>query len=149
MVLCWASSVPKKFRYERLQEEYHIRLLEVEPYQEERDKIRCHLYEFSLKDRGLPPFDALSYSWNAPVMVEEEIECNQASNMITESLYEALLRRSKSGERRLLWTDGLCIDQTNLKEQGDQVARMGEIYSLASRVIVWLGEDPSNVEEML
>jgi len=41
---------------------------------------------------------------------------------------------------RLLWADALCIDQNNHFELGDQVAKMGAIYTAASQVIVWLGE---------
>ena len=36
------------------------------------------------------------------------------------------------------------IDQANLVEKGQEVARMGQIYNKASRVVVWLGpEDES------
>ncbi|CAJ2502312.1 Uu.00g097060.m01.CDS01 [Anthostomella pinea] len=38
-----------------------------------------------------------------------------------------------------MWVDALCIDQGNTIERGSQVLRMGDIYKLAQRVIVWLG----------
>lgn len=35
------------------------------------------------------------------------------------------------------------IDQSNIVERNQQVQHMKQIYALASRIIVWLGEDPS------
>ncbi|KAF2628915.1 hypothetical protein BU25DRAFT_316262, partial [Macroventuria anomochaeta] len=35
--------------------------------------------------------------------------------------------------------DTLCIDQSNIQERNRQVAQMGEIFSDATEVIVWLG----------
>lgn len=38
-----------------------------------------------------------------------------------------------------MWIDAICIDQDDIAHKGHQVSMMGEIYSHASRVIVWLG----------
>jgi hypothetical protein len=38
-----------------------------------------------------------------------------------------------------LWVDQVCIDQRNVPEKNAQVAKMGEIYRLASLVLIWLG----------
>ena len=35
--------------------------------------------------------------------------------------------------------DSVCVDQQNVEERSKQVKRMAEIYSKATRVIVWLG----------
>ena len=43
-----------------------------------------------------------------------------------------------------LWVDALCIDQTNIQERASQVSLMGDIYSTADRVIIWLGNTISN-----
>jgi len=40
-----------------------------------------------------------------------------------------------------LWIDALSIDQSNDSEKGPQVAMMGAIYQLATRVIAWLGPE--------
>jgi hypothetical protein len=37
--------------------------------------------------------------------------------------------------------DALCIDQDNVEERDEQVAKMDSIYSSARRVIIWLGEE--------
>jgi hypothetical protein len=39
------------------------------------------------------------------------------------------------------WFHALCINQKNVKERGEQVAKMGRIYKECSRVIVYLGAD--------
>ncbi|KAG4442473.1 hypothetical protein IFR05_002075 [Cadophora sp. M221] len=69
---------------------------------------------------------------------------------ITENLLDALVQLASSGYAdKWLWIDALCIDQSNSDEKGIQVAMMGEIYSKASQVIVWLGSDTSNLEDFL
>lgn len=40
---------------------------------------------------------------------------------------------------RLIWIDAVCINQEDLAERSSQVQMMGEIYSKADRVNVWLG----------
>ncbi|KAF1915963.1 heterokaryon incompatibility protein-domain-containing protein [Ampelomyces quisqualis] len=38
-----------------------------------------------------------------------------------------------------IWIDTVCIDQENLSERGHQVKQMGDIYSRAKTVLMWLG----------
>lgn len=40
-----------------------------------------------------------------------------------------------------LWMDAVCIDQSNIGERSQQVSLMYEIYTKASTVIAWLGEE--------
>jgi hypothetical protein len=42
---------------------------------------------------------------------------------------------------RLIWVDAICINQNDTVERGSQVAKMGQIYSQCSQVVVWLGSD--------
>lgn len=45
----------------------------------------------------------------------------------------------------LLWVDAICIDQRRVMERNHQVPLMRDIYSQATRVLVWLGDhDPPN-----
>jgi hypothetical protein len=43
-------------------------------------------------------------------------------------------------EERVLWVDAVCINQNDFQERNHQVMQMGQIYSKAERVVVWLGE---------
>jgi hypothetical protein len=40
-----------------------------------------------------------------------------------------------------MWIDAICINQTDLVERSKQVQHMADIYKLASRVVIWLGEE--------
>ncbi|KAK4460421.1 heterokaryon incompatibility protein-domain-containing protein [Cladorrhinum samala] len=44
-----------------------------------------------------------------------------------------------------LWIDAVCIDQANDQEIAAQVPLMGEVYSSAGRVLVWLGADEARL----
>ena len=51
------------------------------------------------------------------------------------------LRRLRLQEAiRTVWTDAICINQQDNAEKSHQVPLMGSIYSLAKRVVVWLGQ---------
>jgi hypothetical protein len=39
-----------------------------------------------------------------------------------------------------IWIDQICINQSDIKERGQQLTLMGQIYSSCSVVLVWLGE---------
>jgi hypothetical protein len=107
--------------------------------------LRCELAKFDNPPTG--SYEALSYAW-ASVSTSENIEICEATNPdqvvgslpITRNLFDSL-RRLRTEAPRLLWIDALCINQEDLEEKGNQVARMGHVYRNASRVIVWLGED--------
>jgi hypothetical protein len=47
------------------------------------------------------------------------------------------------------WIDALCMDQSNISERNDQVARMAEIYSKAEDVVVWLGKEDEYTNDAL
>lgn len=46
-----------------------------------------------------------------------------------------------SGRGDCFWIDAICIDQPNFQERNHQVAQMGDIYSHATAVTIWLGRD--------
>lgn len=56
------------------------------------------------------------------------------------SLATALCYQRRRDEQVTLWVDAICINQENDNERQEQVLRMGEIYSSAVKVILWLGE---------
>jgi hypothetical protein len=117
----------------------HIRLLRLLPGGS-RDAIRCELIEASLE--ALPEYEAISYVWGPSESQEREaIVCDGHKMYITTSLAQPLHRLRYLDMPRLLWADGLCINQHNLSERGSQVQIMGDIFARASRVIIWLGPD--------
>jgi hypothetical protein len=57
------------------------------------------------------------------------------------NLHDFLDHASQHHANRPLWIDAICIDQDNNAERGHQVQRMGQIYSGAEEVLVWLGRE--------
>lgn len=91
------------------------------------------------------PFEALSYVWGNQEKTKEII-CEGQILKITANLHEALTRVRLPTDFRNLWADSICIDQSDLKEQGIQVLLMGKVYSFAKATLIWLGPDHGNGE---
>ncbi|KAG6355576.1 hypothetical protein INS49_003538 [Diaporthe citri] len=51
----------------------------------------------------------------------------------------SVLSSQKSSTSQNLWVDSICIDQASIEERAIQVGLMGQIYSNASTVRVWIG----------
>ncbi|KAH9986835.1 heterokaryon incompatibility protein-domain-containing protein [Xylariaceae sp. FL0662B] len=68
---------------------------------------------------------------------------------VTQNLDIALRHLRHSKTPRVIWIDALCIDQDNDVEKGSQVARMGEIFRLADRVIAWLGPEENDSDRAM
>jgi Heterokaryon incompatibility protein (HET) len=105
------------------------------------DKLKGSLQHILLnKHQG---YEALSYAWGS-----QDKPCYitlpQGTLPITKSLYTALIRLRRQGEGKILWIDAICIDQANNAEKSQQILLMPRIYSAASCVLVWLGEDEGN-----
>ncbi|KAK3395680.1 heterokaryon incompatibility protein-domain-containing protein [Sordaria brevicollis] len=127
-----------------------IRLVELEPSDDDDEVISFVLRYTPLADtKGRLKYSALSYCWGSadeaqPVMIRDE---NQRKNLlasvtmsVNRNLHSALRKLRRRHEPQILWIDLLCIKQSDLKERAQQVELMGEIYSTAHTVYVWLGE---------
>jgi hypothetical protein len=88
-----------------------------------------------------PSYEPISYCWGDSNSVQETI-CDGFPFFITTNLFQALRRFRLENEERLLWADACCINQRSLKERGQQVAYMGDIYVQGKRTLVWLNEKP-------
>ncbi|KAI4160442.1 MAG: hypothetical protein LQ342_005675 [Letrouitia transgressa] len=134
-----------------------IRLLTLLPGQFS-DKVYLSLTHESFQDKKRTPYESLSYTWgesqtpekvyiwqNSPANVSNVSNVNSLqflhprTNLLTALKYIRL-----PNTPRVIWVDAICIDQDNITERNQQVARMGQIYSYAAQVLVWLGpEDES------
>ncbi|KAK3355927.1 heterokaryon incompatibility protein-domain-containing protein [Neurospora tetraspora] len=137
-----------------------IRLVELEPSENDDEVISFVLRYTPLADtKGRLKFSALSYCWGFaeephPVMIRDEKDRKNilasVSMSVNRNLYSALRRLRRRQEPQTLWIDLVCIKQSDLKERAQQVELMGEIYSSAHTVYVWLGEgDPGSYEDSL
>lgn len=70
---------------------------------------------------------------------------NEAPFGIRPNLWTFLLGIRSRDERIIVWVDAVCINQQDIAERNAQVSLMGEIYSQASQVLVWLGPRKTGV----
>lgn len=83
-------------------------------------------------------YRALSYTWgNSPA--NETIELDGTPFMVRKNLWDFLSLARSRGFDTYLWIDAICIDQETVGERNHQVGMMGDVYSSAEGVIVWLG----------
>jgi len=94
------------------------------------------------------PYEAISYVWG-DIALEEDVICDGKRLQITSSLATALRRFRLADRTRVLWADGICINQDDISERGHQVQLMAALYSQASQVLCWLGDDEGHHAEYI
>lgn len=125
-----------------------IRILRIFAGKEE-DTIRCRLIPITL---GEQEYEALSYCWgDDPPTHEIKITRDEALNdlgrpdseeqtfYIRNNLFDAMKTLRETNVDVDLWIDALCINQEDVEEKKTQIAKMEDIYSTATHVIIWLG----------
>jgi hypothetical protein len=131
-----------KFSYYPLQGN-DIRCIKVRPLENVEGRVECTLVQAPIEELH---YTSLSYSWGAQQIHETvyldgtpiEVTTNLAAFL--RQMAKDLLEDSKSATSSAhFWIDALCIDQANMSERNAQVKRMGDIYSAADGVLVWLG----------
>lgn len=81
-------------------------------------------------------YEALSYRWGSSERTDE-ILVNGRRFPVTKSAFELLLARRSFWHERLVWVDAICINQQDDNEKSVQVILMHDIYSMATRVILF------------
>lgn len=127
------------FQFQHLHEtQQEIRLLRLDVSQHRQHQLV----------QGIPVnvarYVALSYPWGDPQDLStfnlEGFDFTVSSNLVA-ALEEVLAFWIRTyPERRdiFLWTDQICINQSDVIEKSNQVSMMGEIYAHAHRVLIWL-----------
>ncbi|KAF6808608.1 HET-domain-containing protein [Colletotrichum sojae] len=112
-------------------------------------EMKCELFQAYLDEReSVLPYEAVSYTWG-PTDLCHSVDVNGKRLAITASLYVALQHLRYAERDRILWVDGICINQDNHKERGHQVQQMGHIYRHAERVIFWLGLATNETDKVM
>jgi hypothetical protein len=140
------QSDPRNYSHRRLKDLRTIRLLKLKswtPLSKHDAPLKYELIDTSLDN--VPTFFAVSYAWDAQIPTSA-IECEGYVLLVTANCHAALSHVSRNTPLRLLWVDSVCIDQTNVEEQGQQVALMAEIYHKAKEVLIWLGDSNEDSE---
>lgn len=106
--------------------------------------IQCTFEAISLLSH--PEYEALSYVWG-DTSIQRTIIFNGIPFPVTQNLAIALHHLRLPDKSRRLWVDALCINQSDVQERNEQVGLMGESYSMANPVLVWLGESFDGSDE--
>lgn len=128
------------YEYEPLPSPDYIRVATILPGEFD-DDIVLNLFNRPFKDESIPQFEALSYAWGSE---DDQPLINigaTAKLRVTKNLEEALRYIRLTNLPRDIWIDAICINQSDSLEKSVQVAKMGEIYQRAMRVVVWLGPE--------
>ncbi|KAF2804757.1 HET-domain-containing protein [Mytilinidion resinicola] len=86
-----------------------------------------------------PPFAALSYVWGKDVE-PRSIICGTYTLNVTVNCHSALWHLRKKLGAFTIWVDSVCINQEDKSEKEQQIPLMGDIYTGAETVYLWLGE---------
>lgn len=158
LAVCWRSqensqspslsvdSNASSFTYKPL-EEGQIRLLQF--CQEDVRKgnlLRVNLLHTKLSQA--PEYVALSYSWgDGDKAAIAEILVNHQRYTVSHHLAKALYRM-KTNNITHVWIDAICINQCDMIEKSKEVTRMFTIYRTASTVVIWVGQDIDDDEDV-
>ncbi|KLU92484.1 hypothetical protein MAPG_11429 [Magnaporthiopsis poae ATCC 64411] len=108
-----------------------------------------HVSLETYRDGDRPEYETVSYTWGGedddsspskPVYVGPYWD----ALFQTKNCYEMLRHLRPNRGVRFIWVDAICINQNDLDERAQQVAKMRTIYSNSWRVIVYLGSDIIN-----
>ncbi|PMD28793.1 hypothetical protein L207DRAFT_521110 [Hyaloscypha variabilis F] len=135
--LCYTSLNP---------EERRIRLLRIqslEPGEHESSRIRCELIDNLSLTEMQGKFTTVSYCAGDPKETEtilvNGLEFNAFSNLGHAFRQVRHFWKEKYGTQELLlWTDQICINQSNPDDRSYQVSFIGDIYGSAMQVLVCL-----------
>ncbi|KAF5685233.1 heterokaryon incompatibility (het-6OR allele) [Fusarium circinatum] len=151
-----SSTFSTKYKYESTLDSTHIRLVKIRPRTRSllSERLNIDVTTHSLDEAKALGYHALSYTWGAPVeglgKRADRNSCilvNGDRFYVQPNLFGALKRFEEFDW--YLWIDAICIDQTNQREREIQVSIMSEIYSMAARVDIWLGDGGKDPAEAI
>lgn len=124
-----------------------IRILDLEPGQHS-SQIRCNIRHISLLSRPVTAYEAVSYVWGDS-NASFEIHCNGSQIRVPRNTGIVLRGLRHKDKSRTVWIDAVCINQLDKIEREEQVAMMGDVYTLAFRTVIWLGGNNIDFEDTL
>ena len=132
--------------YHRLsQDRFETRLLTLHPGTDS-DPIQCSLRHLFLDVVEKPSYETISYCWGDASIRDSIVVDNQALD-VAASTAAALrcMRQKDSG--RVLWIDGVCINQGDADERGHQVSHMAIIYHSSQGNLIHLSGGTATASE--
>ncbi|KAH7119794.1 heterokaryon incompatibility protein-domain-containing protein [Dendryphion nanum] len=111
--------------------------------------IQCDLVVADLESTR--NFTALSYVWgdDARASQQTSILCSGVNIPVRPRCYTALLHLRRKLGTFSIWVDAVCINQGDNAEKAQQIPLMGDIYSGAKEVYIWLGEGNDSTDRAM
>lgn len=99
-----------------------------------------------VQQHDCPEYETVSYTWGG-----EDGDSTPSRPIFVGPYWDILLQSKNCWDMlrylqprrgiRMVWVDAICINQNDMEERAQQVAKMGTIYRDSSRVFVYLGSD--------
>lgn len=119
-----------------------IRVLDLQKSDHFDDPLVGTFRVVSLAQECNPHFTALSYVWGASQPTQGiTIDLKIGVLSITRNCQDALRQIRHLYGNTTIWVDSICIDQSCEAERCHQVSLMGDVYSRAKKVYIWLGHE--------
>ncbi|KAI1381361.1 heterokaryon incompatibility protein-domain-containing protein [Hypoxylon crocopeplum] len=139
-----------QYQYEALSCTDTLRIIALEPG-DFVSPLRCSIIQYMPNDEltGIDNsrhYSAVSYCWG-PADFSRRLLCvsqgkDEPSYLnITPNVDSILRHLRKKHKATYLWLDAVCLNQKDDIEKATQILRMGDIYRLARKVHIWLGDD--------
>jgi hypothetical protein len=132
-----------------------IRLVKIQ--REGIGPIRCDICTYATGGiTSYPRYSALSYTWGPATPLFHIFVGDDQTLQVRDNFYRFLLQYREQNFPQdvvaaivedYLWIDQICIDQSSVLEQNDQVGIMSTIYRQASSVVIRLRDDTQNLKE--
>lgn len=133
-----------------------IRVISVDPELSPEGLVQCSIRQTTID----ADYNCLSYRWGSldfshTLIVDgRKLEINQSLHDFLTTVRTFTCRgpdqlHASCHLRDNLWIDAICIDQDLESEKNHQVAQMGKIYSNATKVVMWLGNNRRVSSDML
>lgn len=139
------SNVGQAYPYRQLQGS-DIRYVTLKPFDKNSGLVECTIWQKPLEEAQ---YTALSYAWGdpcvtAPIIVAGqhfEVTTNLAACLKHLAVRQTAKDPAEDDSGLNIWVDAICINQHDVVERNAQVLRMKDIFPLAERLVVWLGEE--------
>ena len=137
---CSSQAVAEMATYKPLDSAaYEIRVLDIKEPSTTSDLVSCEFRIISLKADPVPLYETISYCWGISTERRDILLDGHLFSVPVNT--ESALRCMASGHgKRTVWIDAICINQNDINERQQQVAMMGQVYSLCQRTLVYLGQ---------
>jgi hypothetical protein len=138
------------YQYASLEGENAIRLLIIQPKPyilQGRETLQCDIVHTKLdgfdNDNNELAYTAISYYWGDSSM-KVPIRVGDQVLFIGHNLWSALYHLRTPKALKVVWADGICINQTDVDERNHQVHQMCDIYRTARSTVIFLGVESGN-----